>query len=84
VRLPDRLVDSIGLDEYGPGLPFSMAVVGLAFMLWAGSGATSFGALTDYGKFGVLVAFLAGMVLIAAAGYTYREVDIRQYMETRP
>jgi hypothetical protein len=81
----DWLADirDVDLEQYGFGVPVSLAFGGIVVLIGAIPGLSSFSSLTGYAQLGVLVMVLTTCALLTAAGYTYNELDASVWTMTR-
>lgn len=73
----------LDVERYGVGFPFGSLSVALGLFVFAFPGLSRYHALTVYGKIGV--AFLVTIIvsLLVVSGYTFRMVDIDQFVRRK-
>lgn len=71
----DEAVERLDLENYGIGVPFSLALLGIAVGIWGAKGMMQFDSLTQYGKFGIVVAGTFVTLCLVSAGYTYSQME---------
>lgn len=77
------LEDRLGLEDYGLGIPFSFGLGGVFMVLFCVPGLMGFQTESIYGKIGVFVLLSVAILLLLAAGYTYRAVETDWWMMTK-
>lgn len=71
------------VERYGLGVPFGSLSVALAIIVFTAPGLTRYHALSVYGKFGVVVLMAASVALFVVSGYTFRMVDIDDFVRRK-
>ena len=78
----ETIKHGIDLEQYGVGVPFTLAAVAAASLWRAVPGMTIYGQMTVYGKLGVVVLLIGQALLFLAAGYTYARVDTSKWLKS--
>jgi hypothetical protein len=73
----------LDVERYGLGVPFGSFSLALGLSVFTAPGVTQYHSLTVYGKIGVAFLVLNVAAMFMIAGYTFRFVDIDDYVRRK-